>query len=332
MSNTFITPERNDSFVSLRGLDLQDLLVETENYLLDYRDKLNLPSDLTFGVELEYEGIMRSITNKFIEKNLREWNSKGDGSLSSGGEITSPIMTDEIRYWQELKKVCEHLSKRKADTLHNAGGHIHIGTCILGEDIEAWRSFLKVYTAYENIIFRFIYGDKISGRKKLFKYAPPIADSLYKIMSSINAAESLSDIRWTLPTNDRYAALNFRNVDFYNPENRYGKNTLEFRSPNATTNAVVWQNNINAFAKMLVSSRDKAMDEDFLDYKLNHEYLPYSTNEYMYNDVCLKNVLEFVDLIFDNNLDKVYFLRQYLKNFQENYGIKTAVRAKKFVK
>lgn len=332
MSNTFINPEKNDNFAFLRGIDLQDLLVETENYLLEYRDKLNLPNDVTFGVELEYEGILRSVTNKFVEKNLRDWHSKGDCSLSSGGEITSPVMIDEIRYWQELKKICEHLSRRKADTLHNAGGHIHIGTCVLGEDIEAWRNFLKLYTAYENIIFRFIYGDKISGRKKLFKYAPPIADSIYRAMPSIERADSLSDIRWALPTSDRYAALNFCNVDFYNPESRYGKNTLEFRSPNATTNAVVWQNNINAFAKMLVASRDKVMDEEFLDYKLKHEYLPYSGNEYMYNDVSLKNVLEFVDLVFDNNLDKIYFLRQYLKDFQENYGIKTAVRAKKFVK
>ena len=332
MSNTFINPEKNDNFAFLRGIDLQDLLVETENYLLEYRDKLNLPNNVTFGVELEYEGILRSVTDRFIKKNLRDWNSKHDGSLTSGGEISSPVMIDDIRYWQELKKVCDHLSRRKADTLHNAGGHIHIGTCVLGDDIEAWRSFLKLYTAYENIIFRFVYGDKISGRKKLFQYAHPISESIYRAMPNIDIATSLSDIYWALPTNDRYVALNFRNVDFYNPGNRYKKNTLEFRSPNATTNAVVWQNNINAFAKMLVASRDKVMDEEFLDYKLKHEYLPYSGNEYMYNDVSLKNVLEFVDLVFDNNLDKIYFLRQYLKDFQENYGIKTAVVAKKFVK
>ena len=332
MSNIFISSEKNDSFAFFRGIDLQDLLIETESYLLEYRDKLNLPSDVTFGVELEYEGILRTITNMFIEKNLTEWDSKCDRSLSSGGEITSPVMTDEIKYWQELQKVCEHLSRRKADTLHNAGGHIHIGTCVLGEDIEAWRNFLKLYTAYENIIFRFVYGDKISARKKLFKYAPPIADSIYSVMPSINEAEDLSELRWVLPTSERRAALNFCNIDFYNPERRYGKNTLEFRSPNATTNAVVWQNNINVFAKMLVASKDKVMNEEFLDYKLKHEYLPYSGNEYMYNEVSLKNVLEFVDLVFDNNLDKIYFLRQYLKGFQENYGIKIAVRAKKFVK
>lgn len=332
MNSTFINEKRNDEFSLLRGIDLQDLLVETENYLLEYRDKLNLPDDITFGVEIEYEKALRLITNRFVDKNLKGWYSAGDGSLSSGGEITSPIMTDEIKYWQELQKVCNHLSKRKADTLHNAGGHIHVGVHVLGEDIEAWKSFLKLYTAYENIIFRFVYGDKISGRKSLSKYAPPIADSLYRVMRSIKEADTLSEINWALPTYERYAALNFRNVSFSNPGQIYEHNTLEFRSPNATTNAVIWQNNINTFTKMLVASRDKVMDEEFLDYKLEHEYLPYSENKYLYNNVNLKNVLEFVDLVFDNNLDKIYFLRQYLKNFQNNYGIKTAVKAKKFVK
>ena len=73
-------------------------------------------------------------------------------------------------------------------------------------------------------------------------------------------------------------------------------------------------------------------DEEFLDYKLSCEYFPYLGNEYLYNNINLKNVLEFVDLVFDNNLDKVYFLRQYLKNFEENNGLSVAVKIKKFVK
>lgn len=330
--NTFISKEKNDNFAFLRGMDLQQLLVETENYLLEYREKLDLPNNVTFGVEIEYENVYKKSVDKFIKNNLTGWNSKDDGSLKFGGEITSPVMVDKLQYWQNLKIVCEYLSKKKANTLNNAGGHIHIGTCVLGRDIEAWKNFLKLYTIYENVIFRFIYGDKISGRKQIFKYAPPIADSIYSIMPNIDRANSLFDIYRVLSIYDRRVALNFCNVHFNFPENTVYKNTLEFRSPNATTNAVIWQNNINAFTKMLVASKDKVIDEEFLNYKLKYEYLPYSENEYMYNEVNLKNVLEFVDLVFDNNLDKVYFLRQYLKNFQDNYGIKTAVNAKKFVK
>ena len=35
-----------------------------------------------------------------------------------------------------------------------------------------------------------------------------------------------------------------------------------------------------------------------------------------YNIINIEEVLELADLIFDNNLDKVNFLRQYLKNFK----------------
>lgn len=310
--------KRNDNFSILRGIDLQNLLVETNRYFLEYRDTLNLPDDVTFGVEIEYEKILKSATDVFISKNLKNWRSKSDGSLISGGEITSPVMSDDIRYWKELKKVCEHLSKRKADTLHNAGGHIHIGARVLGEDVEAWKCFLKLYTAYENVLFRFIYGDKVSGRKKLFKYAPPTADLIYNRIHNISKANLLSEIQSNLQTNVRYTALNFCNVSFCNPRDRNGKNTLEFRSPNATTNEVVWQNNINTLTKMLVSSRNKVIDEDFLDYKLSHEYLPYLGNEYLYNGVNLKNALEFVDLVFDNNLDKTIFKRFSRKLWYEN--------------
>ena len=34
-----------------------------------------------------------------------------------------------------------------------------------------------------------------------------------------------------------------------------------------------------------------------------------------YNEINLKKAIELGDLIFDNNLDKVYFLRQYIKSF-----------------
>lgn len=332
MSKEFISSDRNDSFAFLKGIDLQDLLIETENYFLEYRDKLNLPDYLTIGIELEYEGFIKYFTDKFIEKNLIRWNSKSDGSLLSGGEITSPIMFDEQKNWKDLKIICDYLTKKRADTLHNAGGHIHIGTCVLGDDIEAWRLFLKLYTSYENVLFRFLYGDKINGRKKLLKYAKPIADILYENMESINEITCFSEIKYYVPKDTKYLALNFKNVSFYNPNRTNYKNTLEFRSPNATTNAVVWQNNINTLAKMLVSSRKKVMDEEFLDYKLKKEFLSYSDNKYLYDNVILKNALEFVDLIFDNNLDKVYFLRQYLKDFQDSYGIKTTVNAKRFVR
>lgn len=331
MNKDFISSNRNDSFVLLRGLDLQDLLIQTKHFLLEYRSQLDLSDDLTFGIEIEYEGIPKIMVDNFIKKNLNNWASEADGSLKSGGEIKSPIMCDNIKYWEELKRICDYLTKRKADTSHNAGGHIHIGAHMLGDDVKAWQHFLKLYIAYENVLFRFIYGDKISGRTQIFKYAPPIAHILHRNLIHINGAKTIDDIWQILPI-VKYQALNFGHVNFSSLEDICYKNTIELRCPNATTNATIWQNNINAFSKMIICSKNKVMDEEFLDYKLNNEFYPYPYYEYLYNNINLKNVLEFVDLVFDNNLDKVYFLRQYLKDFQDNYNIKEAISAKRFVK
>lgn len=328
MNNAFL--KENDDFSSLRGLDLQELITYIENYYLDYRDTLGLPNNLTFGVEIEYENYLKTLVDKYIEKEFPYWISKSDGSLRTGGEITSPIMTDNIKLWNELKDICKYLDKNRADTSHNAGGHIHIGQNILGNDVLAWKYFLKLYMAYENVLFRFMYGDKISARKRLNHYAPPVADDLMCFLKPINEAEEFIDIYECLPRDERYYALNFKNI-YLNPC-MVSKQTLEFRGPNASTNEIIWQNNINTFSKMLISSKEKVMNMDFLDYKLEKEYISYFHDRYMYNEVNLKNALEFVDLVFDNNLDKVYFLRQYIKDFEENYGFEYAVNAKKFVK
>lgn len=36
----------------------------------------------------------------------------------------------------------------------------------------------------------------------------------------------------------------------------------------------------------------------------------------LYDEIYLEQALELCDMIFSNNFDKVYFLRQYLKSFQ----------------
>lgn len=331
MLKSFISNQENDMFYLFRGLDLQELLFQIENYYLEYRGSLNLSEDVTFGVEIEYEDIKKDKIDSYISHHINKWISKEDGSLRPGGEINSPIMTDKVEYWKELKFICDYLSQERANMSCNAGGHIHIGARLLGNDLAAWKLFLKLYMCYESVLFRFLYGDKLNGRNKILKYAYPAADILYDHLDSIDSSYSMNDLAHSLYTDTRYRALNLVNVNF-NDLCELDGNTIEFRSPNATSEAVIIQNNINAIAKLCVTARDKVIDEEFLDYILKYEFYPFNGNEYLYSTINLKKVLEFVDLIFDNNLDKAYFLRQYLKNFQENYEIKYTNKAKRFVR
>ncbi len=334
MEQEYIDSSKNEEFLELNGNDLSDLLMQIEKYLLAYRTTLGLPKNITFGCEIEYEGLSKNAVDRYIDKHLNNWASDIDLSLIAGGEVKSPVMTDDDICWQELDKICKYLTRNHADTFHYAGGHIHVGTCALGEDINAWRTFLKLYALYESVIFRFAYGDKINWRLKQLKYAKPIADFIYYNLKDINSANSVVDIMFIITSllKDRAFAVNFYNVDAINPNDNTYKNTIEFRCPNATTNSIIWQNNVNAFTKMLLTSKNGKLDEELLDYKLLHEFIPFGNTGYLYNIVNLRKCLEFVDLVFNNNLDKVYFLRQYLKDLKDGYKLNTTIKAKRFTK
>lgn len=206
-----IMSNANDKFSKLRGLDLQELLVQIEKFALEYRDTLSLPSNVTFGTEIEYEEIDRRIVNRFIDENFINWDSKYDGSLNSGGEVSSPILRDNLKSWNQLKEICDFLKREKAKADDMSGGHIHIGANVIGSDVEKWKKFIKVYIAYESILFRFSYGEKVKPREKLKKYAPPIASELYKKLNQLNSARDIDDIKNILYYTDRYQAINFNN-------------------------------------------------------------------------------------------------------------------------
>ena len=329
MENVLLSDKRNDMFSTLRGNNLLDLLETVENQYIKYREGILIPKDVTFGLEIEYEEVSQKNVTKFINKNARQWNSGTDGSLRNGGEIRSPILTDEKKYWEELKKICEYLKKENANMSRNAGGHIHVGTPVLGNNVEGWRIFFKIIMLYENILYRFYYGDKLNGRPKISTYAQPISEELFENLEEINEATTVQELQ-DYVSSDRRSSINFNNVDFDDPDVKDYKNTIELRCPNATSEEVIWQNNVNTSTKMLIASGARVIDEDFLDYKLK-KHVPDVDNPLMYNEIYLREALELVDLIFSNNLDKVYFLRQYLKSFQTGVEAPEAVLAKRFV-
>lgn len=323
-----LSSKENWQFSTLRGYDLQDVLFQIENIKLFYRNHLGLPNTMTFGVEIEYEGVIRNFVDKYVTSKLNEWLSTKDGSLVEGGEINSPIMIDTEKNWNELAMMCDYLKRKHADVSHNAGGHIHIGAHYLGNDLEKWRTFIKTYAVYENVLFRFLYGDKLNGRKKIYKYAEPLAEQISMCSKAIDDAPRLKKMLGYI-NKERRQAINFWNIETEDAGKLRKGNSIEFRSPNATVEKVIWQNNINALTKFIIATTSDGLDQEYINYKLKNELTLY---QYLYNAIDLKAVLEFVDLIFDNNLDKTFFLRQYLKDYNEVFDTKYPIRSRQFIK
>ena len=325
----FIKPNDNDLLSLMKGIDLQELLYRLDNYYLELRDKLGFSDSVTFGLELEFEkACRRRIEERLEETGLyTEWDVKGDGSLDNGAEINSPVLVDEEINWIALSKVCD-IVKEHAIIGKNSGGHIHVGTHVLGTKTESWLNFIKLWSVYENIIFRFLYGDSLTHRASLERYAPPISKCLWGKYQFLKRMGNMyiGHLIYELPQ-ERYGAINFSNT--VNPSRFSTGNTIEFRCPNGTLEPVIWQNNVNLLINILNYSKSSNFDDDTINKRREINQDKYSELGW-YNQIYLVQALELADMLFDSNLDKVYFLRQYLKSFQ--IGESVLDKPKSFVK
>lgn len=319
---------RCDAFSYLESHDLQDLLCQINNYDLEYRETLNLQPSITFSVEIEFENAKYKKIEDLINKMVIElgdlnlgWILEDDATVTKekkeisyrGGEIKPKVLIDNSETWRQLKMICDILKKNHAIAGEHTGGHVHVGSQALGKNVESWINLVKMWVLYEKIIYRFGYGEKLSERVGISESCKPYSAILYNALQGVRhlsgkKAWDTSNIRFI----DKHGGICF---------NRLGSvemlenNTVEFRCPNGTLEEIIWQNNINFFTKLMMYCDSSKCDRDYIDFKLT-QYNPELCNLALYNEIYLEECLELCDMLFDNNFDKVYFLRQYLKSFQ----------------
>ncbi len=324
----YIKPNNNDKLSDMSGLDLQELIWYIENYYLELRKRLGFDNMVTFGLELEFEQAMKDrICNQLNQYfNNDSWLLKHDGSLENGAEINSPILKDVESSWQELEKVCEIVSDN-AQIGRKSGGHIHIGTQVIGSKSTSWLNFIKFWSVYENIIYRFVYGDYLVGRPSIKEYAEPMTRDFWNdyLISKERGYSTEEIVRKA--SHKRYQAVNLNNVVNFSDFKK--DNTIEFRCPNGSLDPVIWQNNVNLFVNILLYAKSSRFNDDIVTKRHETNQDKYSRLS-DYNELYLEQALELCDMIFTSNFDKVYFLRQYLKSFK--VGTKELEKPQEFTK
>ena len=323
----YLNPCSNVNLLELNNSDRLNILFQLKKYYLELRNKLGIDENITFGLEMEFENAQR----KTIERKLGrvfatgEWKVVDDRSLYNGGEINSPKLIDSEQSWIDLSTVCDIVDKN-AYVLGNTSAHVHIGMHILGNNPRYWGNFVKLWMAYENVIFRFLYGEYISPRNGILENARPISLDLINNLDRINDRVDKVTAHYMFKLLDagenfierRKRAINLTNVSSIEPYkyNSIGDmRTIEFRSPNGTFNPIIWQNNVNLLVHLFMYAKSDKFDEEKIIRRMKQilsEGIP--SNIYKYSRIYNEQAMELADMIFDNNLDKVYFLRQYLKN------------------
>ena len=81
----------------------KDYKKELKNRLIEYRETLCLPSDVTFGVEIEYEGIVKDtvsylLSEEQLDKRLIGWKNKSEFSIAEFSKEREMINGEIKRY------------------------------------------------------------------------------------------------------------------------------------------------------------------------------------------------------------------------------------------
>jgi len=324
----YLNPNDNVNLSQLTNGDKLNVLFQLKKYYLEIRKKLGFSQDITFGLEIEIGDSLTHIIE--LEMNnifgYNDWKLVPEDSIPNGAEINSPILTDSEKTWMDVENICDIASCNGCIT-DNTSAHVHIGVQILGNNSKYWRNFALLWATYENIIFRFLYGEYISQRSIISEFAMPVSSDFIKNLDRIEERSKVANAGHMFKIFDsgddnikvrRRKSVNFTNVSKLQSYmyNSFGiMNTVEFRSANGTFNPVIWQNNVNLIVKLMLYCKSAKFDEDVIMRRLKQiidEEIP--SDIYRYSRIYNDQAIELCDLIFDNNLDKIYFLRQYIKD------------------
>lgn len=330
-----ILKKKDNDYLSKYSLNDQKAILNIINkYFLELRNSINLNDNSTFGLEFEYENALNkniSMALNMANFNSNYWYTKNESSLFDGGEIATPVLKDNVKTWNDIAKICTILNKN-SELSGTTAGHIHIGAQTI-TNVDSLMNLVLLWITYENIIYRFFYGEFLNERPSIYRYAKKLSgkwlDDLYIIKKYLKNGEiNLNTIiKWLIPETDKKIwAIELSNIQCLNKEDI--NNTIEFRCPNGTFNPVIWQNNVNFLFKLLKYTNSSTFNFNIITKRLNER--PSDFDDYSYfRKININQVLEFCDLIFDNNLDKIYFLRQYVKNFEQT-DKKNLIKAKNF--
>ena len=241
-----------------------------EEFLKDrmekYRRKVELPSDMTIGIEIECIGSCENTEYISMHRIYPQWKCEGDKSIEGdnlseeyGLEIQSPILTGENDdTTRQIKTVCAKLETIGQYANETCGGHIHIGADYL-TNTQAWQNLLELWGNNEKLLY--IIGNEKGTipRSNVLLFAEPISRKLEDELGSdtieLENEEDLDSFKEKIlkfqgtRLYERYKCINFQNLS------KGGKGTIEFRIPNGTVNADTWIENINLFGGLVKAAQ-----------------------------------------------------------------------------
>lgn len=157
-----------------------------------------------FGVEIEFGGDRQAAINAIREAGLSsatrqhgyqghsqtEWVVKQDGSVSGGGELVGPPLDfDNPEHREQVTTAVNALRAAGCTTDSQAGIHVHIDTT--GLTVEHIAAVARVYTKFEDVLYRVASSGWRSVRSGAWTYAKPLTQTQVTALAKCKTESAL---------------------------------------------------------------------------------------------------------------------------------------------
>lgn len=291
---------------------------------------INIQHQMLFGTEIEFYGVSirklaelinsdinleLALDHKFNKVDFSKWYLDIDSSVKdnsgniSGGEVSSKIMTNRDKDYEELVAICEFLRNNGAAVNETCSNHVHVS---INEDYDFnyfLEVFAKVMSIYELELIHFFNGEKENLRKQAFDSAQTLNPVLLSKLETLKFDGN--DMFYRLLYGGRGV---FMRNDGVNMQNFLKTGQIEFRYPNGSLNPYIVKNNIRMCLLIIDAILSYRFDLDELNEKIvfmNHD------DQEIYNFMLsISNPQKFeelIDIISPTSDDKRLLLNQYNK-------------------
>lgn len=237
---------------NLIELNLNPNKAESKEHI---RKSLELPTNMTIGIEIESEGQF----SELLPCEILGWNTKPENTLYNGIEVVSPPLTSTKENVEQIYNVCDALKGIGQTISQKCAGHVHIGADYL-KCKQAYINLLEIVGNTEDLIYIISNKPGENLREGISEYSLPISKKLEaefennKVnLNDNNVAEFVEKLKKV--QGNRFSGINFNNV---NTE----KNTIEFRTANGTIDPDIWIENVNLFGGIIRVSQELAEIQD----------------------------------------------------------------------
>ena len=275
-------------------------------------EPLNLPKKLTIGLEFETEGVYykraRELLKRFKLKDTiyKNWKVVGDGSLTNGTEIISPILDSSAESMKQVDFFCKFMQETGMNAENTCGGHIHLGADYLEDNLSSLENLLEIWTETEELFYKMSNDVGELPRKSINTYASNQTQNIEEIFSdgsvNIDSDSKYEDLVRELEFTGKFSAISFENLNYESQK------TIEFRLSNGTTDARVEKENIFLYGRLLVVCKKINKDKEL--YKKFQKLKDHNVTE-------AEKVERLLDLLFDNENEKQIYRNRW-KSVKDN--------------